>query len=120
MAIGQRITMLWSPRSGMATFCCSTVGITAMERGKSKNFTKKRALFRTAIVESCDGKEAGNVTKAERVVLNALAKTADLRLDICAFGESTGIVLRTRRSTSIDSACESLTSKFFPQIVGHS
>src|SRR5215467_3427976 len=116
MAIGQRITMLWSPRSGMATFCCSTAGIAAMELGKSKNFTKKRALFRTAIVESCDGKEAGNVTKVERVVLNALAKTAeDLRLDICAFGESTGIVLRTRRSTSIDSACESLTSKFFPQ-----
>ena len=49
---------------------------------------KKRASFRTAIVESCDGREAGSIDKVERVVHNALTKTAALPPDICAFGES--------------------------------
>jgi hypothetical protein len=65
------------------------------------------------------GEKQGSADKVERVVLNALAKTAALPPDICAFSESTGIVLRTRRSTSIGSG-EFLTSEFFPQIVGKS
>src|SRR5205085_9041416 len=104
----------------MVISCFSTAGIAAMGWEKLKSSTKKRVSFRTAIAESCDGKEAGNVTRVERVVLDALAKTAALPPDICVFGESTGIVLRTRRSTSIDSAWGPLTSEFFPQIVGHS
>jgi hypothetical protein len=39
------------------------------------------------------------IGRVERVVLNALPKTREFAPDICTFGDSTAIVLRTRRST---------------------